>query len=260
MTPMSPSIAAGSDLRRALLASWLRRAASHPRASDLVLRGSLVLGSFCPARARPAADVDYLVIGDLDFAAIADLAHAIAAAPDERGALLAIDTIETIWAETAFPGLRAHVVRRDAASNGFHVDFAIGDPLSLPPRLVILEDVGPVLGCAPETLFAWKLHGLVEFGRGRWRPKDLYDLDVLWSSVPMDLHALRPAIDLAFSSRALPVDALHDFRVRSTWGTSRGGARKWRSLRANVPSSIALDDFLEVRARVRAAIDVILGA
>jgi hypothetical protein len=252
MTPTSPSIAAGSERP---LKSWLRRASAHPRGAELVLRGSLVLGAFCPDRARPAADVDYLVAGRFDAAATTALAHAIAALPDD-GSALAVERTEVIWEETPFPGLRAYVV---AADDTFQVDFAFGDPLSLPPRAVTIEGVGPVLGVAPETLFAWKLHGLVEFGRGRWRPKDLYDLDLLWAAVPLDRVALRAAVELAFGSRALPLSALDDFRARESWGTSRGSARKWRLLARRCQPGSPPGDFLEARARVRGAIDAVLA-
>ncbi len=255
MTPTSASTAAGSE---PALHAWLRRAARHPAAADrLLLRGSLLLRAWCPGRARPAADVDYLVLGAFDADATAQLAHAIAALPDDSPPFV-IERTELTWAETAFPGVRAHVRVGGAEqhADGFHVDFAYGDPLSLPPRPVRIDGVGEVLACAAETLFAWKLHGLVEFGAGRWRAKDLYDLDLMWHSLALDRAALGPAVDLAFASRSLPLAALGDFRTRATWGTSRGGVRKWRALAQRVPQ---LDDFVATRARVRAAVDAILA-
>ena len=117
--------------------------------------------------------------------------------------------------------------------------------------------VGEVLACAPETLFGWKLHGLAEFGRGKWRAKDLYDLDLLWRHGALDRDATRAAVELAFSSRALPLSALDDFRARPTWGQSFGGNRKWRALRKANPQ--ITDDQTATRDRLRFAIDTILG-
>jgi hypothetical protein len=235
------------------------------------LRGSLLLAAWCPDRARPAKDVDYLLLGEYAAGATEAVARAIAALPDPAAAgdgdgdgatELAVDAAEEIWAETAFPGLRLHLrgrVAGDAAWHELQVDLGAGDPLSLPPRPARIDGVGDVLACTPETLFAWKLHGLVEHGAGKWRAKDLYDLDLMWSAVPLDRAALRPAVDLAFSSRDTPLAALDDFRTRDSWGTSRGGVRKWRALGKQLPAALALDDFIAVRARVRAAAGAILG-
>lgn len=112
-----------------------------------------------------------------------------------------------------------------------------------------------MLACAGETLFGWKLHGLCEYGPGRWRAKDLYDLDVLWRQGGLELAASRAAVALAFSSRGLALSALDDFRRRPDWGSSRGSVRKWRALRA---AHAAADDLAPTIARVRAAIDHVL--
>jgi hypothetical protein len=258
--PGAPAGAAGrTPPSRAALAAWLRRAARH-QASDAqrILRGSLLIGAYCPGRGRPSNDIDYLMPGDFDAGATAHLVDAIVAVADPQAAPLVLERTELTWAETAFPGLRAHLRAGDA---GFHVDFSCGDPLSLPPRRVRLPDLPgleaqPVLACAAETLFAWKLHGLCEHGLGRWRAKDLYDLDVLWTDAALDRTALRPGVELAFTSRATSLAALDDFRTREGWGASRGGTRKWRSLARQVPD---LGDFLAARGRVRAAVDAILG-
>jgi len=252
MTPTSPSTAAGTD-RAAALAGWLRRAVQVPAASAWVLRGSLVTAALCPG-ARAPADVDYLVPGaaaDFDAAALEAVVRAIAAAEDPTP--LAITATEVIFAETPSPGLRAHLT---SARARFQADLAIGDPMCVPPRPIAIADVGEVLACASEMLFAWKLHGLCEFGTGRWRAKDLCDLDLLWRHAGLELDATRAAIALAFTSRGLPLAALDDFRTRDSWGRSRGGVRKWRSLGKTYA---ALDDFLATRARVRAALDALLA-
>jgi hypothetical protein len=128
--------------------------------------------------------------------------------------------------------------------------------MCVPPRPIAVADVGDVLACAPEMLFGWKLHGLCEFGPGKWRAKDLFDLDLLWRHARLDREATRAAVALAFGSRQLTLTALDDFRTRDSWGRSRGGVRKWRALTAAHPG---VDDFHAVRARVRAALDEILA-
>ncbi|MBK9033012.1 MAG: nucleotidyl transferase AbiEii/AbiGii toxin family protein [Myxococcales bacterium] len=258
MTRTWPSITAGAEPRAALLAGWLRRAgvAGDPA---WVVRGSIATAVWCPG-ARPPADVDYLVPGDaasFDPAALAARVRAVAAVADPTTTLTIVDT-EVIWAETSSPGLRAHVAGAvgEVVDHRFQLDLAVGDPMAVPPGPIEVADVGPVLACAPETLVGWKLHGLCEFGRGRWRAKDLFDLDLLWQHAPLEPTAVRAAIELAFGSRGLGLDALDDFRTRDGWGLSTGGRRKWRGLARQHP----VDDLVATRARVRAAVAAVLDA
>jgi len=126
---------------------------------------------------------------------------------------------------------------------------------AVPPRDVKVSGVGSVLACAPETLFGWKLHGLVEFGRGAWRAKDLFDLQLLLG-LPLEPDSLKRAVELAFSSRSLPLAALDDFLGRAEWGLSRSGQRKWRTFGKRHPGAPA---FLEARERVKAVVMAMLG-
>ncbi len=179
-----------------------------------MLRGSLVTAALCPG-ARAPVDVDF--------------------------------------AGTASPGLRAIVAGDVGGVRGhqFQIDLAIGDPMAVPARPVLIPGVGAVVACAAETLFGWKLHGLCEHGRGRWRAKDLFDLDLLWRHAGLDREATRAGVAVAFGSRGLGLAALDDFRSRGDWGTSRGGVRKWRALTAAHPG---VEEFLVVRERVREAL------
>ena len=241
-----------------LLLGWLRRVRACPAAAPLLLRGSVVTRTLCGDAARPVADVDYLVSGAFDVDAAASLVAEVAALPDADTALILRGT-EVIWAETLFPGLRAHLAGsvKGEPELAFQVDLAYGDPLSQPPVWMGIPGVGPVLACPPETLWAWKLHGLTEFGPGRWRAKDLYDLALLGQYVPLDGAALRGAVALAFASRDADLSALHDFRTREGWGCASSSGRKWRAFQKRYGVEA---DFLEVRGAVRALVERTLGA
>lgn len=234
-----------------LLLGWLRRARGHPGTAVLMLRGSLVTRALC-GPGRPVADVDYLVQGDFDPDALARLAAEVAGRPDESTHLTLLRT-EVIWAETAFPGVRAHLEGAELGGEPqeFQVDFAYGDPTLQAGVDLPIEGVGVVRACAPETLWAWKLHGLVEFGPGRWRAKDLYDLSLLLAHVPLDLDVLPQAVRLAFSSRNMALDELDDFCERELWGCAFSNGRKWRAFckRYGIDA-----EFLGVRDGVRALV------
>jgi hypothetical protein len=215
-----------------------------------VLRGGVLLSALCPD-ARVPADVDYLLVDAFEREPLTRAIEQIAALPDAHTELC-LDSIEGIWIDTPFPGLRAYLSGQSArGADRFQVDIGWGDPLSTPPRAVDVPEVGSVLACAPETLFAWKAHGLVEFGRGQWRAKDLFDLDLLWRHASLDRAALGEAVRLAFSSRSLELSALDDFLTRPGWGCSRSGERKWRTFSKR---NRAVPPFLEIRQRVRAAL------
>lgn len=245
-----------SEATLPLLLGWLRRVQGHPGNADLVLRGSLVTRALCGA-SRPAADVDYLVQGDFDPAELARWASEVADRP-EIGTRMKVLRTEVIWAETAFPGVRAHLegAEDDGEVQAFQVDFAFGDPMVQPPIDVKIEDVGLIRACALETLWAWKLHGLVEFGPGRWRAKDLYDLWLLQTHVTLESGVLPEAVRLAFSSRDTDLSTLDDLCTRELWGCSISNGRKWRAFcrRYTVEA-----DFLSVRGEVRELVRKILS-
>jgi Nucleotidyl transferase AbiEii toxin, Type IV TA system len=241
-----------------LLNGWLRRAIQHPAASKLVLRGSILTRALCGSQSRAPQDVDYLLLEQPFNAQIIEtLALEISRIPDHSTDLM-LEHCKVIWADTPYPGLRVNLIGRvnDFELQTLQVDFACDDPLSMPPRTLEIAGVGQVLTCAPETLFAWKLHGLVEFGRGRWKPKDLFDLDLL-SNLEFDQAELVSAINLAFSSRDMNIKELNDFRTRDSWGcSSRSGRTKWRSFQIKYGQDL---DFLATRDRVRNTVNKILG-
>jgi Nucleotidyl transferase AbiEii toxin, Type IV TA system len=242
-----------------LLNGWLRRAIKHPAASKMVLRGSILTLALCGKHARKPQDVDYLLLEQPFNAQTTEkLALEISRIPDQSTDLM-LESSKIIWADTPYPGLRVNLIGRvnDFELQTLQVDFACDDPLSMLPRMLEIEGVGRILTCAPETLFAWKLHGLVEFGRGRWKPKDLFDLELLLSTLKFDQTELVKAIELAFVSRATKITELDDFRTRETWGcSSRSGRTKWHSFQIKYGQDL---DFLKTRDRVRNAVNTILG-
>ncbi len=215
----------------ALLLAFLARSVGAEEARPWVLRGSLATRAYHPGSRAPM-DLDYLALDPpFDEERLARGVRRVLAreAPGSRFDLATFQGTR-IWADTPFPGLRVQV-RGHLEGLGEHelrIDFGYGDPMVQPPVPVVLEGVGPVPAVARETLIAWKIHGIVEFGRGRWRAKDLADLHLLLSE-PTDDGALLAGLSLAFSSRGTELQALCDLLGRPSWGQSRGAQRRWRS-------------------------------
>jgi hypothetical protein len=224
--------------------AWLRRVERSPYADRLVLRGSLVTRRFFPARA--CEDVDHLLLdGTADE--LPRAADAVIAVPDEEP--LEIVAREKLWPDTALPGHRV------VFANGLQVDLGFGDPITLPPERAMIEGAD-VLAVRPESMIAWKLHGLVELGpRGRWRPKDLHDL-FLYASLAVDEGELRKAIPIAFSSRGHTPSLLGPLMTDATWGTSRGSRNRWKRFRKTTTAP----ELSEVIAKLRTRFASVVGS
>jgi hypothetical protein len=184
-------------------------------------------------------------------------AYEIVDLPDASAALKCEGTEELFEYTDEFPGLRAFISGRlsTGALDQFLVDFAFGDPLSVPPRTIQVAQVGPVLAVAPESLFAWKVHALVQFGRYAWRPKDVYDLYVLWTEGRLNTRVLPEAIDLAFSSRDTTLDELDNFRTDDDWGLAGFETERWDAFATAYGVTMS---FQSLRMHVRAALDQLL--
>ena len=234
----------------AIITGWLRRVAAGVERERLVVRGSLLLQGWGSPRAP--ADVDHLLLGEYDEAAARAVVDAVLARPvdDEVTFDHAQATHEAIWAETPFPGLRSQVIGRHRGVEALlQIDLGHGDPLAAPPIPMTIAGASPLLGVRAETMLAWKAHGLVEFGRGQWRAKDLYDLCFLAEHVPLDASLAAAALRLAFDSRATALSAADRFLFGADWGGSRGSRRRWETFgrRADLP----LPELADAVARAR---------
>ena len=200
-------------LRHHLLESLLRRLPQEPQAPALVLRGSMIARLWASPYPRTAADLDLLGTTPHDVAATADrIVPALAPdrAPVDDG--VAFDTgrctAKGIWLDTAFPGVRLAVFAQVfGAPATTTIDVGFGDPLVPDPIRVeypwIAGGSAPVWAVHPATLIGWKLHGLAEWGRIRWRPKDALDLWLLVRRFGAEIPpaVLGEAVRVAFTSR-----------------------------------------------------------
>lgn len=198
-----------------LAPAWLRRVAKSRHADRLILRGSLLTRQWVPE--RPAADVDHVLTPEGTPADARAIVDEVLAIPDDEP--LPPPAHEVIWANTPWPGHRTKL-------GELQIDVGSGDPLAIPPRRVEIFGVS-LLAVRPETMFGWKVHGLVELGHGQWKSKDLYDIYLLSKYCVLDEAALVASIRLAFRSRDYELSLLDRFLYTDQWGRSRGSRRKW---------------------------------
>ncbi len=227
--------------RRHVLEGLLRRLSASPHGDRWVLRGSFLTRFYCAPWPRSAADLDFLDLDPFDHERTKDRLQATLAFVVGDGCSFDLGGVqdELIWEETPFPGVRFQIPGGFAGWSGeVQIDVAFHDPVVPPPRPVALPTLtAPVeiLGCARETLIAWKVHGLFEKGLGTFRPKDLHDIALLSRGVTLDEEALREALEVAFRSRKASF-AWTERLARGAFGQSRWSQEKWRRFRAASPS------------------------
>lgn len=246
----------------------LRRVSYSGHADVLVLRGGMLTRIWVPPGMRIPQDVDFVGLYPFDVDGTQQWLHAALTATDiEDGVVFDLDSLQAkaIWEETEFPGVRLSVGA--IASEQYHqvqIDVGFGDPLVPPAQWLyyptLLEGLPIKLQvCRPETLVGWKLHGLVEFGAKRWRPKDLYDLVLLTEYMVLDASLLLDAIGVAFSSRSTPLqEVLAMLSSPASWNNSRNRS-KWRKFRSCANDQFVPEDLLEcvtvVSERLKGAVE-----
>lgn len=237
------------------LTAWLRRTQQHPLNSRLLLSGSFLISLLCPSGRKPN-DLDYAVMGDYDGQYMIDAITEISKIPDDNGLLLLEDVYEMFDYSDEFPGVRAELVEHsdDQEPQSYLADFSFGDPLSIPPRPVFVPNVGLVQAVAPETLFAWKVHALVQFG-SIWRPKDLYDISIMWDEAKLDRSRLPEAIEVEFASRNTELEALDPLRFDDTWGTFEAEEEEWEEFAYEYNVT---DSLLSFRTKLRSILQELL--
>jgi hypothetical protein len=223
----------------------LRRLAATEHAQALVLRGGLTAQLWVAPARRPTQDVDFLALGpsasrgdaSQPAAGAARLREVLSVQLDDGVTFQAESLLwEVIFPETVKPGARVLVGYQSLGQpEVLQIDIGYGDPLVpeaewldyptlLPGPSARVQVAGPELG------FAWKVHGLFEFGAGRWRAKDLHDLWLFVRHAHLDPGRLRSAIATAFSARGLSLSSA-DRLLSGEFGHSKGAERKWKALR-----------------------------
>ncbi|WP_242051557.1 nucleotidyl transferase AbiEii/AbiGii toxin family protein [Nostoc sp. FACHB-280] len=242
-----------------LLESLLRRVANSTHTADLVLRGGMLTRLWVPPGHRIAVDVDFLGLYPFDIEATTQhFRELLATEGFSDGVVFHLESLEShgIWLEDPCPGVRLQL---DASVLNYRqklqIDVGFNDPLIPPaqwieyPTLVKAEPI-KILAAKPELMAAWKLHGLIEQGAKRWRGKDLYDLMLLATLVPLDKTLLPEAIKVAFSSHHTDLQEVKIILSQPQWWDTGKNRRNWGYYCRKVPTQIMADDFMTVVTKV----------
>jgi hypothetical protein len=217
----------------------LRRWAASVRADDLVLGGSLLTQRWVGLHRRTAQDLDFVALFPHDVAAAVGCFREVLAIdlPDGVEYDPAALRGEATWQDMPFPGVRiVFPARLLGRPSEVRIDLGFGYPL-IPPAWrmdypCLLGPAASVPALRPELLAAWKLDGLFERGRSRWRAKGLFDLYLLTRYVALDRDLLLEAIRVSFASKAIPLERVLSVVYSRAWWEKEASQNKWARFRA----------------------------
>jgi hypothetical protein len=220
--------------RRTALDLVLAAVADTPLGARLVLRGSVLMATWCGAAAREPGDLDFVAPERWAFEGpeATALFPQIAAAAEERAAAcpgpgVRIDAAgavaEDIWTYDRVPGHRLVLPWAAPGTAGglVQIDVVYDEPLAEPPVLTRLEALGDgpattLLTVTPGLSLAWKIMWLVSDFHPQG--KDLYDAVLLADLGPVDHDMLRAAFVLSGGEAMRPggrwwLDEVHAYSV-----------------------------------------------
>lgn len=256
-----------------LLESVLRRVSHSIYVDELVLRGGMLTRLWVSSERRIAEDIDFLGLYPFDIEStrekfihifkninkninknITNNINSIDSVDEVR---FDIDFLEVtgIWLETEYPGVRINLnAAFEDYQKNIQIDVGFGDPIVPAAQWIdypmLTTEKVKLQAVTPETMFGWKLHGLVEQGIKRWRPKDLYDLMLFTLYVKLDEKLVRAAIYTAFSSRNTTFEEIYHILSTPEWWDRSKNRGKWKWYTRRKPEQMMPEDFLSIVAVV----------
>ncbi|MDY6901910.1 MAG: nucleotidyl transferase AbiEii/AbiGii toxin family protein [Cyanobacteriota bacterium] len=254
-----------------LLESVLRRVANSIYVNELVLRGGMLTRLWIPPEKRTAEDIDFLGLYAFDIESTKEKFINIFSNQNTNQntnftdkVIFDIDSLQVtgIWLETEYPGVRININGNlEDYQKNIQIDVGFGDPMVPPPEwidypMLITDNSGKynqykLQAVTPETMFGWKLHGLVEQGIKRWRPKDLYDLLLFTLYIELDEILVKKSIVTAFNSRNTTFEEIYYILSTSEWWDRSKNRGKWKWYLRRKPEQNIEEDFLSIVAIVK---------
>ena len=225
-------------LRLYALEGFLLRLANSAHSGKFVLKGGVLLAAY--DLRRPTADVDFAGIAissEVEFVRrlVAEIASTVLPAGLDDGLVFDLEDIraETIREDDDYSGVRVRLVARLAtATERFHVDVNVGDPIwpapadiSL-PRLLGEEPIG-LRGYPLEMVLAEKIVTVLQRGQASTRWRDFGDIYLLTRRYMFQANELRQALRAVADYRHVEISSLDD----ALDGYAEIGQTRWAAWR-----------------------------
>jgi hypothetical protein len=238
------------EIRHRLLEGVLLRLARRPDASAFVVRGGMLMSHWFKPVSRLAEDLDLIASFPVDAEQAASRITALLADRDPDGVAFDPDSAyaEEMHLDTG-PGVRIFAAGvAGGVEAEFHVDVTFGPRPRPAPVFDALPtacgEVARVWMCRPEAVAGHKMQALWNRGLLGWRPKDLEDLRLLLTRIPMDSAELRGAILGYLADVGATVEDARALFGPAAWLGTKLASARWldfvRSLkRRDVPRDLA---------------------
>lgn len=203
-------VTAQGVLQKYVLERFLCRLAKSDYRTNFILKGGFLTSSLVGVAKRTTMDIDATATGfSVDPSTLKEALLSICSEDLQDGFRFLLDRIEDIREKDSYPGLRAYMMASFAPMTvPFYVDVTVGDAITPKPVLQLfwsMFDDGDyeLLAYNLETLLAEKLDTILSRGVLNTRPRDFYDIDLLWSRYKksMDKEVFTKALHNTMSSR-----------------------------------------------------------
>ncbi len=203
-------IPAQAMMQNYLLERLLERLSKSEWRDKVVLKGGMLISSLVGVASRTTMDLDTTIRGfDLTHESAAAVFSQIAAVEVDDDWEFVFDRTEDIRETDDYPGIRVHLKANYAPmSVSLTVDVTTGDRITPGPveydyPLLFGEGTIRLVSYTLETVLAEKLETLVSRGVTNTRPRDFYDVHMLWRlrRRECDRDTLRQAIEATSGKR-----------------------------------------------------------
>lgn len=238
----------------------LYRLSLSPHRERFVLKGAMLYPLWLDDLWRPTRDLDVLVYGPDDLAAMEGMVRDICATPvPEDGIVFRVDRVraERIREATEYGGIRVQTEADLAGARlPMRMDVGFGDAVTPHVELidypVLLDAPAPRLRSYPrETVVAEKFHAIVALGPANSRMKDFYDLWALSRTLGFETPAIAEAIRATFARRRTGVPRQLPIGLSDAFARSSEKQAQWQGFLRRAPLAPAPDDFCDVVAAIR---------
>ena len=203
-------IPAQAMMQNYLLERLLERLSKSEWRDKVIVKGGMLISSLVGVASRTTMDLDTTIRGfDLTHETAEAVFRQIAAVEVDDDWEFEFDRTEDIRETDDYPGIRVHLRANYAPmSVPLTVDVTTGDritpgPVAYEYPLLFGEGSVIVMSYTLETVLAEKLETLVSRGVTNTRPRDFYDVHVLWQlkKAECDLGTLSQAIKATCEKR-----------------------------------------------------------